>query len=108
MKAGAKARDRVQELLREPFVVRTRWATAAGRGRETRYYAIVEVGGKSLAEILVSEGLARTRGVAPNLPTGEKATAYMKRLEAMEREAKQKRLGIWSASIDKQTETETK
>jgi hypothetical protein len=41
MKAGAEARDRVQEMLREPFVVRTRWATAPGRGKEARYYALV-------------------------------------------------------------------
>ena len=51
MKAGAKARETVQEILREPFVVRTRWATAAGRAKETRYYALVEVGGKGLAEV---------------------------------------------------------
>jgi endonuclease YncB( thermonuclease family) len=93
MRAGAKARDTVQETLREPFVVWTRWASAAGRGRETRYYAFVETGGKSLAEVLVGQGLARTKGVFANLPTGEKAKAYVERLEALEREARQKRLG---------------
>ena len=98
LKAGAKARDRVRELLREPFLVRTRWATAAGRGRETRYYGIVEVGGKSLAEVLVSEGLAQTKGVAPNLPSGEKATAYRKRLEDLEGAARQKRVGAWGSA----------
>jgi len=51
LKVGTQAKERVQELLREPFIVRTRWASAAGRGRETRYYCFVEVGGKSLAEI---------------------------------------------------------
>jgi endonuclease YncB( thermonuclease family) len=98
LKAGAKARDRTQELLREPFIVRTRWAIAAGRGRETRFYGIVEVGGRSLAEALVSEGLAQTKGVAPNLPSGEKASAYMKRLEDLEREARQKRVGAWGSA----------
>jgi len=105
MKAGAKARDKAQEILREPFVVRTRWATAAGRAKETRYYALVEVGGKSLAEVLVSQGLARTKGVSPNLPTGEKAKAYVERLEVLERQARQKRLGIWASSPEKITET---
>lgn len=104
MKAGAKASDRVRELLQKPFVVRTRWANAAGRGRESRSYVIVEVDGKSLAEILVSEGLARTKGVAPNLPTGEKATAYMQRLEGLEREAWRKRVGAWATSTVKKTE----
>jgi endonuclease YncB( thermonuclease family) len=108
MKAGAKARDIVREILREPFVVGTRWATAAGRGKETRYYALVEVGGKKLAEVLVSQGLARTKGVSPNLPTGEKAKAYAERLEALEREARQKRLGIWATSEKAKIETPTR
>jgi endonuclease YncB( thermonuclease family) len=100
MKGGAKARDTVREILRHPFVVRTRWATAAGRAKETRYYALVEVGGKSLAEVLVSQGLARTKGVSPNLPTGEKAKAYVETLEKLEREARQKRLGIWATAAE--------
>jgi endonuclease YncB( thermonuclease family) len=85
--AGARARARVQELLARPFVIRTRWAIAPGRGRDARYYVIVEVDGRGLAEILVSEGLARTKGVAPNLPTGEKARDYMERLRDLEAEA---------------------
>jgi endonuclease YncB( thermonuclease family) len=98
MKAGVKAKERVQELLREPFIVRTRWASAAGRGRETRYYGLVEVGGKSLAEVLVSEGLAQTKGVAPNLPSGEKASAYMQQLEGLEQAARQNRRGAWATA----------
>jgi endonuclease YncB( thermonuclease family) len=105
MKAGAGARDTVEEMLQEPFVVVTRWASAAGRGRETRYYALVEVDGKNLAEILVIQGLARTKGVFANLPTGEKAKVYAERLEAMEREARQKRLGIWASSAEHRVET---
>ena len=108
LKAGAKARGAVQKILREPFGVLTRWASAGGRSRETRYYAFVEVGGKSLAEVLVSQGLARIKGVFANLPTGEKAKAYVKRLEGLEREARQKRLGIWASSAEKITETQTK
>ena len=98
LKVGEQAKERVQELLREPFIVRTRWASAAGRGRETRYYGFVEVGGKSLAEVLVSEGLAQAKGVAPNLPDGEKASAYMQKLEGLERTAHQKRVGAWATT----------
>jgi micrococcal nuclease len=105
LKASAQARERTREILREPFVVRTRWASAAGRGRETRYYGIVEVGGKSLAEVLVSEGLAQTKGVAPNLPSGEKAITYMAKLEGLEREARQKRLGAWASAPEEKKET---
>jgi endonuclease YncB( thermonuclease family) len=108
LKAGAKARERAQELLREPFLVRTRWASAAGRGRETRYYGIVEVGGRSLAEVLVSEGLAQTKGVAPNLPGGEKASAYMKRLEDLEGEARRQRVGAWASAPEPKKEKDEK
>lgn len=108
VKAGAKARDAVREMLGEPFVVCTRWARAAGRSSEPRYYGFVEVGGKSMAELLVARGLARIKGVYPNLPSGEKAKAYVEKLEALAREARQKRLGIWATSTEKKTETETK
>ena len=108
LKIGAKARDRTQEFLRESFTVRTRWASAAGRGRETRYYGIVEVGRRSLAELLVSEGLAQTKGVAPNLPSGEKASAYRKRLEDLEGAARQKRVGAWASAPEQKKEKHPK
>jgi endonuclease YncB( thermonuclease family) len=98
MKSGEKAKQRTKELLQKPFVIWTRWATAGGRGRESRYYVIVEVDGKSLGEILVSEGLARTKGTAPNLPSGEHAKAYMERLDDLESVAREKHLGAWATS----------
>jgi endonuclease YncB( thermonuclease family) len=106
MTVGAGARDTVEEMLQEPFTVVTRWASAAGRSRDTRYYALVEIDGKNLAEILVIQGLARTTGVLVNLPTGEKSTVYVERLEAMEREARQKRRGIWGISPEQRVETQ--
>src|SRR6266850_4749658 len=104
MKAGEKAKQRTKELLQKPFVVWTRWATAGGRGRESRYYVIVEVDGKSLGEILVGEGLARTKGMAPNLPSGEHAKAYMERLDDLESAAHEKRLGAWTTSTSQKPE----
>ena len=98
LRAGEKAKERVQEILRERFSVHTREATAGGGGKEPRYYALVEVGGKHLAGILVAEGLARTKGIYPNLPTGEKGRAYREQLEALEDEAHHKRLGVWASS----------
>ena len=98
MKAGEKAKQRTKELLQKPFLIWTRWATAGGRGRESRYYVIVEIDGKSLGEILVTEGLARTKGVAPNLPSGEHAKAYMERLDDLESVAREKHLGAWTTS----------
>lgn len=98
MKAGEKAKQRTKELLQKPFLIWTRWSTAGGRGRESRYYVIVEVEGKSLGEILVTEGLARTKGVAPNLPNEEKGKAYMERLDDLESAAREKHLGAWATS----------
>jgi endonuclease YncB( thermonuclease family) len=98
MKAGEKAKQRTKELLQKPFLIWTRWATAGGRGRESRYYVIVEVDGKNLGEILVTEGLARTKGVAPNLPNGEHAKPYMERLDDLESAAREKHLGAWATS----------
>ena len=100
MKAGVKAKDRVKGLLQKPFALHTLWATAAGRSRETRYYVLIEVDGKSLAEILVSEGLARVKGVGHVLPSGEKSRSYVDRLTALEEEAKQKRVGAWSTAAE--------
>jgi endonuclease YncB( thermonuclease family) len=106
MKAGDKASDTVREMLREPFVVWTRWAKAPGRG--TRYYALVQMGDKSLVEVLVSQGLACAKGVTPNLPTGENGKAYMERLRTLESEARQKRLGIWDRTAENCSETQTR
>ena len=101
MKAGEKAKQRTKELLQKPFLIWTRWATAGGRGRESRYYVIVEIDGKSLGETLVTEGLARTKGVAPNLPSGKHAKAYMERLDDLESAAREKHLGAWANSTSK-------
>ena len=98
MKAGEKAKQRTKELLQKPFVIWTRWATAGGRGRESRYYVIVEVDGKSLGEILLSEGLARAKGTAPNLPSGEHAKEYMERMDSLENAARERPLGAWATS----------
>ncbi len=73
MKGGRMARDLVRETLQEPFTVWTRWASAAGRSKERRYYGLVLAGTNALDEHLVSKGLAQPKGVRPNLPTGEKA-----------------------------------
>jgi endonuclease YncB( thermonuclease family) len=95
---GESATKRVREILQEPFVVSTRWAGGAGRSAEPRYYGLVDVGGKRLIEVLLAEGLARTKGVVVNLPTGEKATMYLDRLRDIERQAKDQKRGAWAHS----------
>src|SRR5216683_108443 len=53
MKGGRAAGDLVRETLREPFTVWTRWASAAGRSKERRYYGFVLIGTDVLDEFLV-------------------------------------------------------
>jgi endonuclease YncB( thermonuclease family) len=103
MKAGKVARDIVRETLKEPFTVWTRWAVAAGRSRQRRYYGLVRVGDKWLTEILVSQGLARRKGVITNLPTGQNWSAHADRLDALEAHAKRLRLGVWAGSTTEKT-----
>src|SRR6266849_1158574 len=85
LRAGRQATSLVRERLHTPFVVWTRWASAGGRTKTPRYYSFVEVEGHSLAELLVSEGMARTKGVIAIGPTGEPAHVVQERLQALER-----------------------
>jgi endonuclease YncB( thermonuclease family) len=98
LNAGEKAKQRVKELLQKSFVLWTRWATAGGRGKESRYYVIIEADGKNLAEILVSDGLARTKGMSATLPSGEKGKEFMEHLDELETVAREKHLGAWANS----------
>lgn len=98
-RAGGKARDRVQGLLStRPFVIHTRHASAQGRAKTVRYYSLVEVEGRYLHEVLLSEGLARNKGVRVALPTGHAAKAYAGALQRLEDDARIARRGIWAVS----------
>jgi endonuclease YncB( thermonuclease family) len=108
LKAGAQARDAVRELLREPFSVQTRFALAGGQSKVPRYYCFVEVGGRSLAEMLVERGLARTKGVMPALPSGVKSKVYSDKLRGVEARAKEKRMGVWAGVKEKPAESAEK
>src|SRR6185503_3087592 len=79
-KAGLEAKEFVERSLRRPFIIWTRWKSAMGLGHLPRYYALIEVDGKRLAEQLVSRGLARAKGVVAILPDGTPATVYMDKL----------------------------
>ena len=48
------------------------------------------------------------KGVFVKLPTGEKGTAYVKTLESLERESRQKRLGIWANAVEHKPATQTR
>lgn len=96
---GTQATERVRNILGKPFIIHTRWAGAAGRSSAPRYYALVEVDGRSLIEILLADGLARVKGVAVNLPSGEKSTNYLKRLKSLEQKARIEKKGAWGRQV---------
>jgi endonuclease YncB( thermonuclease family) len=98
LKVGARAKQYVEKLLRKTFVVHTKKATAPGRGASARYYGLVDVGGDSLVELLVSDGFARNRGTALNLRDGTKSRAYVQKLQALEDGARTQRKGIWASA----------
>ncbi len=97
-KAGDEAKAFAGDWMSKPFVITTRWQNAMGRSALPRYYAMVEVAGKDLAELLVSHGWARAKGTVAVPPTGGKARDQMDKLRKLEAEAKARRLGIWAYS----------
>jgi endonuclease YncB( thermonuclease family) len=101
MKGGRAARDLVRNILQDPFTVWTRHASAGGRSKEPRYYGFVLIGTNALDKILIRKGLARPKGVRPNLPTGEKAAAHNQDLQALEAEAKAQKIGLWAVPPSK-------
>ncbi len=76
----------------------TKWTGGGDRGKQVRYYGLVEVDGNSLVELLVRSGLARIVGPVVPLPNGEKSTAFKKRLAVMEDKAKSEKVGAWAQS----------
>jgi endonuclease YncB( thermonuclease family) len=96
--AGARASAFVKDQLRGPFVVMTKRANASGRSKEQRFYGLVQISGRFLHELLLVEGLARVHGTNTALPDGTKSRDYLKRLDALEGQARAERRGIWARS----------
>lgn len=98
LNVGKLAREEVRRMLKYPFEIHTKWSTAPGRSSQPRIYGIPVARGESLVEHLVENGLACIKGRTVQLPTGEKAIDYLKKLKRIELEAKSKRIGAWRAS----------
>jgi competence ComEA-like helix-hairpin-helix protein len=93
---GKAAKKRVSELLEGELTVHTAWADARGSVKFKRYYGFVRTAeGKDLAEVLVSEGLARAYGVYRLGPQGESGADYKERLRDLELQAARRGVGIW-------------
>ena len=85
-----------EKLGDREFTVVTRWQNAMGRSSLARFYAIVLVQGRSLAEELVANGLARIYGLRANWPEGTRSTTTINRLKNLELTARGKQLGLWN------------
>jgi competence protein ComEA len=98
---GEAAKSFVQEKLAEPFTVYTRMANAMGRSNNERFYAFVQTKEGDLGEQLVANGLARIYGKRAPPPGASSSTAERQKLEELEDEAKQHKLGGWGANIER-------
>lgn len=99
LRSGKEATALVKTRLQSPFAVWTRWASGAGRAKIPRYLAFVEVDGKDLAEMLIGAGLARTKGVTATSPFGGPTRERTEKLQALESQAREKRLGAWAEQV---------
>ena len=92
---GEAARDFSLGLLRKgPVTVFTRWEPVYDSERR---YAFVTADGRDLAAALVSRGLARIHTKGAKRPGGTSEREEQSRLHALERTAKNQRLGAWGA-----------
>lgn len=97
VRGGELARKFTMEKLQNrEFTVVTRWQNAMGRSSLARFYGIVLVQGKNLADELVAAGLARIYGLRANWPEGTRSATTINRLKNLELEAREKRLGLWN------------
>lgn len=91
---GKEATMFTRRFLEQPFSVKTRWQNALGSSRLHRNYGFVQVHGRGLAELLVSNGLARIHGVGVSGLTASE----VERLRTLEAQAKAKKRGAWGLS----------
>lgn len=95
---GNFAKRFTREKLNRPFTVRTCMQDAMGRSKMNRYYAFVETQEGDLAELLVTNGLARLHGSTAT-PLGLSSPERMwEKLQRLERAARQEKVGAWGAS----------
>ncbi|MGF1656654.1 MAG: helix-hairpin-helix domain-containing protein [Verrucomicrobiales bacterium] len=94
---GHEATSFVEDLLEKEFTVHTAFASALGRSRKPRIYAMITLqDGRDLAELLTIHGFARAHGVSRAMPDGTSAADYSEYLDDLELVAAIYRQGIWA------------
>ena len=106
---GEAAKNFVRAKLSHPFIVRTCMQDALGRSKMERFYAFVEVDHRDLGEELVANGLARLHGVDSRPPGMNSVEIEWRKLEQLERVARQQKVGAWGVGVGRlNTRVETK
>lgn len=96
---GEKAKLFVEAKLAAPFTAQTRMASGLGRSKIERFYAFVQTKDGDLGQLLVANGLARVHGTRAARPGARSATEEIEKLGQLEQEAKQAKVGGWSANV---------
>lgn len=94
-KIGRRAARLTLKKLQPGFTVYTQWADAMGSSAQQRFFGVVKIGKRDLAEMLVEEGLARVYGESIQLPDGTMPDMFFDRLRRLEQQARQKKRGVW-------------
>ena len=98
-RAAKQAAQFTRETLTDKeFTVVTRWQNAMGRSRLARFYAVVLVDGKNLAEELVAHGHVRIYGLRANWPDGPSSSTFINKLKNLEITAREQKRGVWDAT----------
>ena len=95
---GLDAKRFVDAKLSEPFTVVTRLAGGLGRSKVQRIYGFVRTKEGDLGEQLIANGLARIHGTTGTPPGAASSATERQKLEELESEAKQRKVGGWGMS----------
>ena len=98
IEVGEAAKEFTREKLREPFTVFTRMSDAMGDSRIERRAAFVQTKEGDLGEQLVRNGLARVFGFKAAPPGLENSRVELEKLQQLEDEARQERIGGWGVN----------
>ena len=99
IEVGEAAKSFASDKMSERFTVLTRMANAMGRSKTQRFYALVKTKEGDLGELLVENGLARSYGRSTKLPDLGNSNSEWQKLEELENEAKQQRVGGWGINF---------
>src|SRR6266576_1644207 len=98
LQLGELAKTYTREKLSGPFLVRTCWEDAMGRSRMQRFFAFVQTNTGDLGEQLIENGLARFHRESGKPEGLNSAASELRKLNTLERKAKQERVGGWGAN----------